>query len=155
VTLHSILLFFHLLGASIWFGGHVVLSFVVLPRARRREDPQALLSMLQGYWGLGLAALAVQAMTGPMLALRWVPRMSDWFRWQNSTQDHIASKVILLPVLLILTLLVRRKLWPRLAAGETAAFKSAAKWLHTLTFISFLMLLTGLSLHTFGFDYQP
>ncbi|HAV88360.1 MAG TPA: copper transporter, partial [Pseudomonas sp.] len=34
------LLFVHLLGASVWVGGHLVLLFSVLPGALRGRDPQ-------------------------------------------------------------------------------------------------------------------
>ena len=152
MPIHSILLFLHVLGACIWFGGHVVISFVILPKAKKAQDPAVLVDFEGSFERVGLPALAVQALTGPYLALRYAP-VEDWFLWQNGTQDHIASKLVILGIFVILAIHMKRKILPRLRAGEVKALRSAAWHVHTVTFLSFLMILTGLSIHTGGFAY--
>lgn len=149
---HSILLFLHVLGACVWFGGHMVLSFVVLPKAKKAQDPSILVEFEQSFERLGIPALVVQVLTGPILALRYAP-VGDWFLWQNETQDHIASKLLVLVIIVFLAVSMKRKVLPRLRAGETKALRAAAGHVHTVTFLSFLLILTGLSLHTGGFAY--
>jgi len=151
--LHSTLLLIHVLGACVWFGGHVVLSFTVLPRAKRAQNPQLVLDFERSFEKIGILSLLAQVLTGPMLALRYVPQMGDWFRWQNEIQDHIASKLILLAVMVVLAISMRVRVLPRLAAKDPGAIKSAAKHVHSVTFISFLMVLMGVSIHTGGFSY--
>ena len=152
MPVHSILLFVHVLGACIWFGGHVVLSFVILPQARRAQDAGPLLAFERSFEKLGMPALLAQAATGPYLALKIAP-VADWFRWENSTQDHIASKLIFLGVIVLLAISMKLRVLPRLAAGEIEALRSAAWHVHSVTLISFLILIMGVSLHTGGFSY--
>jgi putative copper export protein len=151
--LFSIFLLFHVIGASVWFGGLMVLSCSILPKAKRAEDPGAIVRYFRHFLRIGYPALVVQVLTGPMLATRLIPKMSDWFAWENGTQDHIGSKLIMLPIIVIVSVQMQRKVLPRLEAGEATAIKSAAKYGHSLTFLSFLMLLMGISLHTYGFSY--
>ena len=150
--LHSTLLFLHVLAACIWFGGHMVLSVVILPKAKREQNPLALVEFERSFEKIGMPALLVQILTGPMIALRYAP-MSTWFLWQTEAQDHIASKVILLGVILVLAISMRLRVLPRLKAGDASALRSAASHIHTVTFLSFLMIFMGLSLHTGGFAY--
>ena len=65
----------HLLAATVWTGGHLVLAFTVLPRALRQRSPQALLDFEQGYEHMGMPALLIQVATGLWMALQLVP---DW-----------------------------------------------------------------------------
>lgn len=149
----SLLLLAHVLGASVWFGGLMVLSFSVLPKAKRAQDPAGIATFMRHFLRLGYPALVLQILTGPMMATRLVKDMGLWFAWENGTQDHIGSKLIMFPIIAIIAIQMQRKVLPRLEAGEGAAIKSAAKYGHTLTFLSFLMLLMGISLHTYGFSY--
>ena len=129
-----------------------MISFVILPKAKKAQDPSILVDFESSFERVGVPALVVQALTGPYLALRYAP-VGDWFLWQNETQDHIASKLVILGILVILAIHMKRKVLPRLRAGEVKALRSAAKHVHTVTFLSFLMVLTGLSIHTGGFAY--
>ncbi len=130
----------------------MVLSVVVLPKAKREQNPLAVVEFERSFEKLGMPSLLVQILTGPMIAMRYVP-MSDWFLWQTEAQDHIASKVILLGVILLLALSMKLRVMPRLKAGDASALRSAATHVHTVTFLSFLMIFMGLSLHTGGFSY--
>lgn len=42
--MYGMLLLLHILGATIWTGGHIVLALVVLPRALRERSPAVLLA---------------------------------------------------------------------------------------------------------------
>jgi uncharacterized membrane protein len=41
--MHGFLLLLHLLAATIWTGGHLVLSLVILPRVLKNKSPAELL----------------------------------------------------------------------------------------------------------------
>lgn len=153
MPIHSILLAFHVLGACIWFGGHVVLSFVILPKAKKDKNPGLLVDFEARFGKMGMPALLVQIITGPILATRFEPNPSDWFLWQNPNQDHIASKLIMLAIIVVLAVIMKLKVIPRLKAEADGALKTAAKYVHTVTFLSFLLVFTGLDIHTLGFAY--
>src|SRR5690606_12480673 len=72
------LLFLHLLRASVWVGGHLVLLFSVLPGALRGRDVQPVRAFEQLYERVGIPALLVQIITGVWLAGKWLPH-SQWF----------------------------------------------------------------------------
>jgi len=150
---HSILLSVHVLAACIWFGGHVVLSFVILPKAKKDKDPRQVVDFEGRFGKIGMPALVIQAVTGPILALRFVPDPSEWFLWQTPNQDHIASKLIMLGIIVVLAIMMKIKVMPRLKANEDGALRSAAKYVHSVTFLSFLLGFTGLDIHTLGFAY--
>ena len=39
---YKILLVLHLLGSSVWVGGHLILAITILPRALKLHDPEIL-----------------------------------------------------------------------------------------------------------------
>lgn len=146
---HSLYLFVHILAACVIFGGHMVMSFIILPKAKRAKDPRALFAFEQSFERLAVPSLAIQAATGPVLATRFYPP-GEWFLWENVVQDHIASKLILLVVIIALAVSMKLRVHPRLKAGEDGSLKSAAKHIHTVTFLSFLMIMLGTSLNSGG-----
>jgi len=46
---YRLLIILHLLGASVWVGGHLVLSLVVLPRALHARDASIVREFESGY----------------------------------------------------------------------------------------------------------
>lgn len=146
---HSLYLFVHILAACIIFGGHMVMSCIILPKAKRAKDPQALLAFERSFERLAVPSLAIQAATGPILANRFYGP-SEWFLWENVIQDHIASKLILLVIIIALAISMKLRVHPRLKAGDATALKSAAKHIHTVTFLSFLMVMLGTSINSGG-----
>lgn len=146
---HSLYLFVHILAACVLFGGHLVMSVIVLPRAKRAKDPAYFLAFERPFGRLAIPSLAIQAATGPVLANRFVPP-SEWFLWENVVQDHIASKLLLLVIMIAMTISMSLRVRPRLLANDPKAFRSAAIHAHTITFLSFLMVMLGVSLNTGG-----
>jgi putative copper export protein len=72
-------LMLHVLSATVWTGGHLVLACTVLPRALRRNAPQILHDFEVGFERMGVPALVVQVVTGLWLAYQWLPGVTDWF----------------------------------------------------------------------------
>jgi len=108
------LLFLHLLGASVWVGGHLVLLFGVLPRAMRQRDPQPVRNFEQIYERIGIPALLVQIVTGLWMASLWLPHV-QWFG--DSPIAHLVqAKLALLGFTALLGVHARLALIPRLDA---------------------------------------
>ncbi len=107
-------LFLHLLGASVWVGGHLVLLFSVLPGAMRGRDVQPVRAFEQLYERVGIPALLLQIVTGVWLAGQWLPH-SQWF--DGSPIAHlIQAKLLLLGFTALLGVHARLALIPKLNA---------------------------------------
>lgn len=105
-------LFIHLLGASVWVGGHLVLLFSVLPGALRRRDVQPVRHFEGLYERVGLPALLVQVASGIWLAGQWLPH-AQWFG--DSPVAHLVqAKLALLGATVLLGVHARLALIPRL-----------------------------------------
>ena len=131
----------------------MVMSFVILPQAKRANDPQILINFDRSFAKYALPSLIAQFLTGPILAMRYYPDVADWFKFQNGTQDHIASKIVFLVIIILLFMRMRSKVIPRLAAGDATAMKSASRIIYWITFLAFSNVMMGLSVHTGGFAY--
>ena len=62
--MHIPVLILHILAATIWAGGHLVLASAVLPRALKERDVDAILSFESKYERIGMPALLIQIATG-------------------------------------------------------------------------------------------
>ena len=106
----------HLLAATIWTGGHLVLTLAVLPRAVRTRAPQVLLQFEQAYEHVGMAALAIQVATGLWMALQLVPDWGEWFSPQTPLARAVALKLALLLATAAVAAHARLRVIPRLRA---------------------------------------
>ncbi len=108
------LLFLHLLGASVWVGGHLVLLCSVLPGALRRGDVQPVRQFEQLYERVGIPALLLQIVSGLWLASLWLP-YGQWF--DSSPMAHLVqAKLMLLGFTALLGVHARLALIPKLDA---------------------------------------
>lgn len=111
-----LLLFLHLLGASVWVGGHLILALKILPPAWRARDPAPIRAFEQRYEVLGIPALLLQVITGLWLANNWLPP-SAWFS-DNPLAALLRLKLGLLGLTLVLGAHARLRLIPRLSADN-------------------------------------
>lgn len=140
-------LILHILGATIWTGGHLVLSLTVLPRALRQRDPQILSSFEEGYERIGIPALVTQIVTGLWLAHRLVPRPADWFSFSSIASTHIALKLILLLLTVALAVHARLRLVPNL---NQRTLPVLAWHVIAVTIVAVLFVVVGVGFRTGG-----
>jgi putative copper export protein len=114
--MYRLLVMLHVLGATIWVGGHLVLALVVLPRALRNRDASVIREFEAGYERIALPALLVQALTGVWLALRWVPQVGDWFTPVSLHAQLILIKLVLVAATVALAAHARVRVLPGLDA---------------------------------------
>lgn len=114
--MYAFALFLHVLAATVWTGGHLVLAFAVLPRVLRERSPEQLLRFEQGYERIGMPALVLQIVTGLWMAYQMVPSVAQWL----SPDTPVARAIVLKLVLLLCTALIaahaRLRVIPRLSA---------------------------------------
>lgn len=140
--MYGMLLLLHILGATIWTGGHLVLALTVLPRALRDKSPSELLRFESGYERIGIPALLVQVATGLSLAYRMVPDVSQWFDFGNPVSRLIALKLLLLTITVAFAADARFRVIPRLSEDN---LPSLAWHIIPVTAVSVLFVFVGVS----------
>ncbi len=147
--MYGTLLFLHVLGATIWTGGHIVLSVVTLPQVWRKKSPQKLLSFESRYEKIGMPALIVQIITGLYLSHRMIPDTAGWFDLSNPLARGLAVKFTLLALTLGLAIDARLRVIPRLTEAN---LKSMVWHIVPVTLLSILFVFAGVSFRT-GWSY--
>jgi len=145
--MYQLLLVLHVLGATVWVGGHLVLSLAILPRALRERKPSIILDFESGYERIGIPALLVQLLTGLWLAHHWVPGVADWFSPSTPQARLILVKLALLAATIVLGAHARLRLIPRLS-GENLPL--LGYHVITVTLLGVAFLVVGVAFRTGG-----
>lgn len=140
---YRLLLFLHLVGASVWVGGHLVLALSVLPKALREKSPEEIQNFESRFERIGLPALVIQVFTGVILALRWAPNVGSWLapgpgRW-------IAVKLVLLAITVGFAAHARLRIIPSLSAERLGVL---AWHIRAVTVVSLAFVAAGVLLRT-------
>jgi len=143
--MYGLILFLHILSATIWTGGHLVLSLVVLPKALKQKSVTELVDFESGYERVGIPALITQVITGLWLAYRLVPEARRWLAFDHPLTRLIGFKLLLLTITVGFALDARLRLIPRLSTEKLTAL---AWHIIPVTVVSVLFVLVGASFRT-------
>lgn len=143
--MYGLLLFLHILAATIWTGGHIVLSVVVLPRVLKNRSPEMLLNFESVYEKIGMPALIIQVLTGLILAHRMIPDFTEWFNVSNSVSHAIMAKLGLLTLTVCFAVHARFRVIPNLSPST---LKVMAWHIIPVTIFSVLFVFVGVSFRT-------
>jgi putative copper export protein len=143
--MHGLMLLLHILAATIWTGGHLVLSLTVLPRVLKNKSPAELLQFESGYERIGIPALLIQVATGLWLAHELVPDVGQWFSFDSPVSRLIATKLTLLALTMIFAADARLRIIPRLSESNLV---SLAQHIIPVTIFSVLFVVVGVSFRT-------
>ncbi|MGY3856059.1 CopD family protein [Aeromonas intestinalis] len=143
--MYGLALLLHILAATVWTGGHIVLSVVVLPRVLRERSPARLLEFESVYEKIGMPALIIQVITGLFLAHRMLPDVSQWLDFSNPVAHPILLKLSLLALTLCFALSARFRVIPNLSEKNLTTM---AWHIIPVTIISILFVITGVSFRT-------
>jgi putative copper export protein len=135
----------HILSATVWTGGHLVLALTILPRVLREKSPAELLRFESAFERIGLPALFLQVVTGVWLAHRLVPDVTGWFAFDNPVSRLVAAKLLLLTITVVLAADSRLRIIPRLSASNLT---SLAWHIVVVTLVSVLFVVVGVSFRT-------
>lgn len=141
----GILLLLHVLAATVWTGGHLVLALTILPRALKEKAPSDLRRFESAYEWIGIPALLIQMITGVGLAHRLMPTVSQWFLVANPVSRLICAKLVLLAVTAALAVDARLRIMPRLSEDTMMAL---AWHIVPVTVVSILLVVVGVSFRT-------
>lgn len=152
ITTYYILLLLHILGATLWTGGHLVLATTVLPRALRAKKASILSDFEQGYERVGMPALAVQIVTGLWLAHRLLGGPAHWFG-AHPLAHVVQFKLLCLVGTVALAIHAKTRVIPRLCDDNLPVLG----WhIAGVTVFSVLFVVAGASARLGGFPFlQP
>ncbi len=140
--MYSYILLTHILAATIWTGGHLVLALTVLPRALRAHDPGILLNFESGYEKIGMPALLIQIVTGLWMAHLLLPSHADWFSGETLQSRLVMLKLGLLALTAVTALDARLRIIPRLTAATLPAM---ARRVTLVTVVSVCFVIVGVA----------
>ncbi|MBI2281112.1 MAG: copper resistance protein CopD [Bacteroidetes bacterium] len=108
------LIIIHVLGATIWVGGHLLLCLRYLPEALKKKDPEIIKAFEKKYEIIGMPSLLLQVITGIWMALSVYG--VNLFGFSNPVEVAVSIKLILLLIIVLLALDVRIFIFPRLTS---------------------------------------
>ena len=143
--MQGVVVFLHILAATVWTGGHLVLATVVLPRVLKERSPETLHNFESAYERIGVPALIVQVVSGFWLAYQLVPDVGQWFDLGNPASRPIAAKIALLVITILFALDARLRLIPNLSKDNLTAM---AWHIVPVTIVSVLFVVVGVAFRT-------
>lgn len=137
---HHLLLVLHLIGATIWVGGHLILAIGILPEVLNKKDPQILLNFEKKYEKIGMPALLVMVITGIWMSVQFGIGFSQWFRFANPLETVVSLKLLLLFTTILFALSANIFVLPKLSPKN---LNLMAFHIISVTTIGVLMLILG------------
>jgi putative copper export protein len=138
--MHHLLFILHLLSATVWTGGHIVLALSLLPAALRQNDPGIIIAFEKKYERIGIPSLLILVITGIMMAYRYGVTVSVWFSFREPVEQIVSAKLMLLFLIFALAVHARFFIIPTL--NEKSLVKMAVH-IVLITIVSVLMLVLG------------
>jgi putative copper export protein len=145
--LFKLLLIAHLVGSSIWVGGHLILAVIVLPKALKQKDPSIIGSFEAVYEKIGIPALILQVISGIWLSYLYVSSILTVFNFEYVQQTLIALKLILLLLTVVIAVHARLRIIRKLKQ-ENLTF--LAWHIITITVLAVSMLVLGSGIRVGG-----
>ena len=143
--MYTVALTLHLLAATVWTGGHLVLATTILPYALKNKDLAFIKLFESCYEKIGVPALIIQISTGLFLMKFMMPEGVVLFDFSNPISKLISYKLILLVLTAIFAMDARLRIIPKLSEKN---LWSLAWHIIPVTIISVLFALVGLSFRT-------
>lgn len=136
--MYKYVLVIHILAATVWTGGHLVLALALLPKILRDRSVENLLAFESAYERWGMSALVIQVISGLWLAYIRLPDITQWFTAGSFSARLIQLKLLLLALTLTVAMDARLRVIPRLSA-ETLPSMALRIRLITLLGVGFVI----------------
>lgn len=132
----------HVLAATIWTGGHLALVFMYLFPAIKEKNLSELLKFEDKFGIIGIPSLVILVITGLYQSYTFEPDLTNWFNFSNHISAHFSAKIIM--ILGIVALALDMKF--RVMKQKIPNVFSFSWHILTVTFLSVLLVITGLSI---------
>jgi putative copper export protein len=111
-VLLKLVVFIHILSATIWVGGHLILSLTYLPNAIKQKDYSLIEDYESRFERIGIPSLFLLLATGVYLITQYAPNLLQ-FDFSDHYTRHIIIKLILFLITLVLAIHARFFLIPK------------------------------------------
>jgi putative copper export protein len=146
--MYRYVLLLHVLGATIWTGGHLFLATRILPRAIRTQSMALILDFESRFQALGITALVLQVVTGLWLASKLIP-FSLWFSLASPPSRMLMLKFGSLAGTIVLALDAQLRVLPRLRRENAG---SMTFHIIGVTILALLFVIAGVGIRTGGWS---
>ena len=147
---HHLLLIIHLLCASIWVGGHLLLVFGHLPQALKEKNQNIILDYERKYEPVGMTALVLLVVTGIMMAYKYGVSIEYWFHFATPIEKVVSTKLLLLLLTVLFALSAQFRVLPKLK-NNPDKLPEMTFHIVSVTLIGVLMLIFGSFVRFGGF----
>jgi putative copper export protein len=147
---HHLLLIIHLLCASIWVGGHLLLVFGHLPQALKEKNQNIILDYERKYEPVGMTALVLLVVTGIMMAYKYGVSIEYWFHFATPIEKVVSTKLLLLLLTVLFALSAQFRVLPKLK-NNPDKLPEMTFHIVSVTLIGILMLVVGSFVRFGGF----
>ncbi|HEV2721362.1 MAG TPA: CopD family protein [Thermoanaerobaculia bacterium] len=148
MNVYPYILLVHVLGATIWTGGHLVLATRILPEVLRKRSASMLLDFEKRYELLGMSALAAQIATGLWLAQNLLP-FNLWLSLGNPYSRLILLKLSCLALTAAFAADAQLRVLPKLR-DETV--HKMVPHIVSVTILGILFVVAGVGFRTGGWS---
>lgn len=139
---HHLLLVIHLLSATIWVGGHLLLTFAYLPQALKEKNPDIILNFEKKFEPVGMLALFLLILTGILMAQQLGVHFQNWFEFSTSIEKVVSTKILLLATTVLFALSAQFRVLPKLK-NNPKKLPEMAFHILAVTIIGITMLILG------------
>ena len=109
---HQVTLILHLLAATIWVGGHLLLLLRYVPKAIKSKSLEELSAFRKNFESVGMPSLFILIITGILMAYDYNITFEKWFLFENSIEKIVSIKLILLFISLTLAFITIKFVLP-------------------------------------------
>ena len=108
----KLVIFTHIIAATIWTGGHLILSISFLPKALKKNDFTIIEQFEEKFERIGIPALLILVISGIYMAIVYTTGFFE-FDFSDHYTRHVIIKLILLIFTIILAIHARFVLIPK------------------------------------------
>ena len=146
--LFSVLVILHILAATVWTGGQLLLNLRVLPDALKEKSVAQVRSFEKMFEPLRVTSLAIQVISGLWLTWIYLPGGRGLFSFQTPITSLLTTKLILLAIAFALALHAQIRLIPNLNDDNLIELS----WhIRSITTVSIAFVIVGAGIRLGGF----
>ena len=108
----KLVIFTHIIAATIWTGGHLILSISFLPKALKKNDFTIIEQFEEKFERIGIPALLILVISGIYMAIVYTTGFFE-FDFSDHYTRHVVIKLVLLIFTIILAIHARFVLIPK------------------------------------------
>lgn len=143
MELHHIYLIIHLLAATVWVGGHLVLAIGFLPKALKNNDFTHINRFEKTYEPIGMPSLLLLVITGILMAYDFGLGITTWFSFSSAVETVVSIKIICLLATICLAISAQTRVLPQLHKGNIKKLPEMAIHIVSVTILGIIMLILG------------